>query len=124
MSRSCAAERRLVSATLLEARQRAPGALLDPGPPQVDHGLGRLGRRGARQPLAHDEGERILERRIGPLGDLGVAAVAVLVLDARGEVGGHAGHAIGAQRLDAGALDRLEHGLARDRPWAPGARAA
>ena len=70
---------------------------------------------GAGQPLAHDEREGVLERRVGPLGDLGIAPVAVLVLDAGGEIGGHAGHAIGAQRLDAGPLDRLEHGAGRAR---------
>ena len=112
-----AAERGLVVGDLVEPRQRAAGPLLDPGSPQVHHGLGGLRRGGARQPLAHDESERILERRVGALGDLGVAAVPVLVLDARGEVGGHAGHAIGAQRLDARALHRLEHGLGGARPW-------
>ena len=79
---------------------------------------------GAGQPLAHDQREGILERRVGPLGDLGIAAVAVLVLDAGREVGGHAGHAIGAQRLDARALDRLEHGARRAGLAAPAARAA
>ena len=110
-----AAERLLVLGQLVHARQRAAGALLDPRTPQVDHGLGGLGRRGARQPLAHDEREGVLERCVGALGDLGVATVAVLVLDACGEIGGHARHAIGAQRLDAGPLDRLEHGARRPR---------
>ena len=65
---------------------------------------------GAGQPLAHDEREGVFERGVAALGDLGIAPVTVLVLDAGGEVGGHAGHAIGAERLDAGALDSLEHG--------------
>ncbi len=69
------------------------------------------GRGGARQAFAHDESEGILERCVRPLGDLGVAPVSVLVLDARGEVGRHARHAIGAQGLDARALHRFEHGL-------------
>ena len=43
-----AAERLLVLGQLVHARQRAPGALLDPGPPQVHHGLGGLGRRRRR----------------------------------------------------------------------------
>jgi hypothetical protein len=96
----------------MRARVR-PGALLDPRAPQVHHRLGRLGRPGAGQPLAHDEREGVLERGVGPLGDLGVAPMAVLVLDAGREVGGHAWHAIGAESLDAGALDRLEHGAGR-----------
>ena len=33
-----------------------------------------------------------------------------MVLEACGEVGGHALHALGADRLDARLLDRLEHG--------------
>ena len=41
--------------------------------------------------------------------------MSVLVLDAGGEVGRHARHAVGAQGLDARALHRLEHGLGRAR---------
>ena len=37
----------------------------------------------------------------------------IRVLDAGGEIAGHAGHAVGAQRLDARALGRLEHGPRR-----------
>ena len=40
------AERGLVVGHLVEPGQRAPGALLDPGPPEVHHGLGRLRRGG------------------------------------------------------------------------------
>ena len=86
--------------------------------------LARLGRRHAGQPLAHDQRERILERRIGALGDLGIAAVRVLVLDARREIGGHAGHAVGAERLDARPLDGLEHGARRAGARAPAGCAA
>ena len=49
-----AAERLLVLGNLVELRQRAAGALLDPGPPQLHHGLGGLAavarRSGARAP--------------------------------------------------------------------------
>ena len=70
---------------------------------------------GTRQALAHDEGESILQRRVRPLGDLGVAPVSVLVLDAGRKVGRHARHAVGAQGLDARPLDRFEDGLGRAR---------
>src|SRR5262249_9373331 len=68
-----AAERLLVVGELIHTRKRAAGALLDPRTPQVDHGFRRLGRGGAGQTLAHDQRQRILERRIAALSDLGVA---------------------------------------------------
>ena len=40
----------------------------------------------------------------------------VLVLDPGRQVGRHAGHAVGAERLDAGALHGLEHDLGGARP--------
>src|SRR5262249_43351467 len=64
------AEGRLVFGNLVELGQRAPGPLLDPGPPQVHHGLGTTGRNGPRQALAHHERQRILQRSVGPLCDL------------------------------------------------------
>ena len=72
-----------------------------------------LWRLGAGQALAHDQRQRILERRIAAILDGGETGVAVLVLDLGGEVGSHAGHAVGADRFDAGALGGLEHGARR-----------
>ena len=84
-------------------------AALDPWTPEIDHGA-RLGRRRlAGQLLAHEKPERIGQRRLGTVGDFGEAAPLVALLHARGEIGGNALHALGADRLDAGLLDRLEH---------------
>ena len=73
------------------------------------------GRRlGAGQALAHHEGERVLERRIGAVGDLLVFAAAMIAVLQHGrDVGGDAGHAPGADGFDARLLDRVEHGAGR-----------
>ena len=67
-------------------------------------------RRKPGQPLAHDQGERLRQRRLGAVGQFVDAAPLVALLEARGEIGGHALHAVGADGLDARLLDRLEHG--------------
>ncbi len=55
----------------------------------------------AGQPLTHDQGDSVFERRLGFVGDLVVAAVTVLVLDLGGEILRHARHAVGADAFDA-----------------------
>jgi hypothetical protein len=61
--------------------------------------------------LAHHQGEGILQRRVGLVGDLLVLAHAVvMVFQPRREVLRDARHAVGADRLDAGVLHRLEDG--------------
>ena len=52
---------------------------------------------------------RVLDRRIGAVGDLVVFAAMKAVVEHGGEVLRHAAHAARADRLDAGLLDRLEH---------------
>ena len=69
------------------------------------------------QPLTDDQRKDILERGVGALADAGIARRAVVVLDLGGEVPRHARHAVGAQRLDAGALDRFEHGARQAGAW-------
>ena len=95
-------------AAVVEAVEVGAGALLDPGAPQVDDGLGG-GRRGpAGQALAHHQRHGILDGRVGAVGDLGVVAAVVAVLQHGGEVDADAVHAAGADRLDAHLLDGLE----------------
>ena len=73
------------------------------------------------QALAHHQRDRVLERRVGAVGDLVVLAAAmVAVLEHRGEVGRHARHAARADRLDARLLDRVEdraRGLPSGASW-------
>ena len=47
------------------------GLLLDPRPPEVDHGARTLGRQLARQLLAHQKGHGFVERRILAVGVAG-----------------------------------------------------
>ena len=85
------------------------GALLDEVAPQIDDLVG--GGRGlcAGQPLAHHQRDRILDRRIGAVGDLLVfAATMVAIVEHRGDVGGDARHAARADGLDPRLLDRIE----------------
>ena len=53
--------------------------------------------------------DRLLDRRIGPIGDLVELAAVKSVVEHGGEIFRHAGHAPRADRLDARLLDRLEH---------------
>ncbi len=77
--------------------------------PEIDQAPGRRRRRHAGEPLAHQHRERLLDRRIGAVGDLVELAAMEAVVDHGGEVLGDARHAARADRLDAGLLDRVEH---------------
>ena len=103
------AEARLVLDQLLEPVEILAGAVLDQRTPELDQALRRRRRRHAGEPLAHQHGERLLDRRVGAVGDLVELAAMEAVVDHGGEVLGDAGHAARADRLDAGLLDRLEH---------------
>ena len=104
------AECLLVEQRLGHAVEQGAGALLDPGAPQIDQRARLGGRSEAGQPLAHEKRQRIGQRRFGALGLLGDAASRVALLHARLKIGGDPFHAVGADRLDAGLLDRLEYG--------------
>jgi len=67
----------------------------------------------AGQAFAHDERQGASSSGASARSVISRTAVAVLVLDPRRQIGGHARHAIGAQRLDAGPLHCLEHGARR-----------
>ncbi len=103
------AEAALVLDQLLQLVERAAGPALDPGPPQVDQLLGRRGRRKSGQALAHHHGDRLLDRSVGAIGDLVELAAMELVVEHGRQIMRHPLHAPGADRLDAGLLDRLEH---------------
>src|SRR5262249_37907118 len=64
------AEPALVPDRLLQLVGRAAGAAFDPRPPQVDQAPRRRRRRHAGQALAHHHGDRLLDRRVGTVGDL------------------------------------------------------
>ncbi len=78
-------------------------------PPEVDHLLCRRRRRHAGQPLAHQHGERVRQRRIGAVGDLVILAAMEMIVEHRGEILRNARHPPRADRLDPRLLDRLEH---------------
>ena len=103
------AEAALVLDQLLQPVEIAAGALLDERPPQIDQLARRRRRRLAGEPLAHHHGDRVLDRRVGAVGDVVELAAMELVVEHRGEILRDALHAPRADRLDARLLDRLEH---------------
>ena len=105
----CVAKLALVLDQVLELVEVAAGAVLDQRPPQIDQFLGRRRRRHAGQALAHQQRQRVLDRRVGAVGNLVELAAMEFLVEHRGEVLGDAVHAPRADRLDAGLLDRLEH---------------
>ena len=103
------AEAPLVFEQPFEAIEAAPGAILDERTPELDElpGCGR--RRLAGQTLAHQHRDRILDRRIGAVGDLVELAAVEAVVEHGREILRHAVHAAGADRLDPRLLDGVEH---------------
>jgi len=69
-----------------------------------------LRRRRAGQALAHHEGNGVLDRRVGAVGDLLVVAAMVAVLEHGGEIAADAGHPPCADRFDPSLLDGVEDG--------------
>ena len=72
--------------------------------------LRRRRRAHAGQTLAHHQRDGFLERRIRPVGDLVELAAVKTVVEHGREILRDARHAARPDRLDAGLLDRLEHG--------------
>ena len=103
------AEAALVVEHALEPVEIAAGAIFDQRTPQLDDLARGRRRQFAGQPFADDHGKRVLDRRVGAVGDLIVLAAMEAVVEHRGEVLRDPAHAAGADRLDAGLLDRLEH---------------
>ena len=85
------------------------GAVLDQRTPEFDELTGGRRRYLPGQALAHDHRHRLLDRRIGAVGDLVEFAAMEAVVDHGGEIFRHARHAARSDRLDARLLDRLEH---------------
>ena len=63
----------------------APGAVLDQRAPEIDQLLGRRRRRQAGEALAHQKRQRVLDRRVGALGDVVEFAAVESLLEHRGE---------------------------------------
>ena len=102
------AERRWSSTSVFEPVEIAAGLVLDQRAPQIDQLLGGRRRRLAGQALAHHQRQRILDRRVGAVGDLVELAAVEAVVEHGGEILRDAVHAARADRLDARLLDRLE----------------
>ena len=107
-SRVAAAKVRWSSSLSVSPAEVGAGALLDPVAPQVDDLLAAGRRLEAGQALADHERDGVLERRVGAVGDLLVVAAVVAVLEHGRDVVAAARHAVGADRLDAGLLGRVE----------------
>ena len=103
------AELALVLEHVFQPVEIAPGAVLDQRTPEIDQLLGRRRRRHAGQALAHHQRQRVLDRRVGALGDLVEFAAVEALVQHGGQILGDAVHAPRADRLDARLLDRLEH---------------
>ncbi len=103
------AEMALILDQVFELVEFLAGAILDQRTPEIDQLLGGRRRRQAGQALAHHQRQRILDRRVGAIGDvLELAAVKALVEHGR-QVHGDAVHAPRADGLDARLFHRLEY---------------
>ena len=103
------AELALVVEQALQPVEAAAGAILDERPPQIDELLRGRRRCLAGQPLAHQHRDRILDRRVGAVGDFIELAAVEFVVEHGGQIARHAHHTARSDRLDAGLLHRLEH---------------
>ena len=102
------AEAALILDQLDQPIEIAARARLDPRLPQL-HNLARRGwRRRPGQSLPHDHRQRVLDRRVGAIGDLVIAAAVKAVVQHRVEVAGDPEHPAGADRLYSRLLDRFE----------------
>ena len=102
-----AREGALIVDLAVELIEVGAGLRIDLVAPQIDELLRGGRRRLAREALAHHERDRVLERRIGAVGDVLIFGAAMIaVLQHGGEVRGDALHALRADRLDARLLDR------------------
>jgi hypothetical protein len=104
------AETCLVFDQPLKSIEVAAGAIFDQRPPEIDNLPRRCRRRLAGQSLSYHQRDSFLDRRIRPVGDLVEFAAMKSIVEHGREVLGNAGHAAGADRLDAGLLDCLEYG--------------
>ena len=87
----------------------ATGAVLDPRAPQINQPLGCGRRSKPGQPLADDERDGVLNRRIGTLADILEFAPMEPVVEHGRQVAGDPDHALGADRLNPSLLDRFKH---------------
>ena len=103
------AEQALVLDQVVQPVEIAAGAILDERAPQVDQVAGRRRRGCAGQALTHHQRQRLLDGRVGALGDLVELAAAVALVEHGAEVLRDTGHTASADGLHTRLLDRLEH---------------
>ena len=100
----------LVFDQIFQPVEIAAGAVFDQWPPQINQFPGRRRWCHSGQTLAHHQGQRVFDRRIGTLGDfLELAAMEALVKHGR-QILGDAIHAPRADRLDARLFHRFKYG--------------
>ena len=99
----------LILGEILQHIEARTDLVLEDRPPEVDHLARGHRRREPGQPFAHHHRQRIGQRRIGAVGDFVVFAAMEMIVEHRSEVLGDAAHALGADRLDTGLLDGIEH---------------
>ena len=103
------AETPLIRQHAFQAIKTAAGALFDQRSPEFDNLARGRRRRFAGEPLAHDHGDGILDRRIGAVSNLIVFAAMKSIVEHGGEILLHTAHAPRSDCLDARLLDRFEH---------------
>src|SRR6185437_16460134 len=99
----------LILKQAFETIEIVSGTLLDERPPEIDQLLRGGRRRPAGQALAHHQGKRVLDRRVGTVRDFVELAAMKTIVEYRREVDRDAVHAARADGFDPRLLHRLEH---------------
>ena len=103
------AELALILDQTFQAIEISAGALLDQRPPEF-HQFARGWRRcETGEPFAHHQSERLLDRRVGAIGNVVEFAAMKAIVEHGGEIERDAIHAARADGFDAGLLDGFEH---------------
>ncbi len=111
-------ERLLVAKRRVEFGEVFSGAFFDPGTPEIDSSARAFRRGFARELLAHDEANRVGQRRFGAVARLGKAACVAALFELCGEIAGDALHGERADRFHARLFGGFEDGrrIGRLRP--------
>ncbi len=103
-----AGEGRLVFDPRRKQVEVGAGLVLDPVAPKIDHAARRLRRLFPGQSFTHHQRERVLQGRFGAIADIGGARLEIAIFQHHLQIGGHAGHPVGADGVAARLFHRLE----------------
>ena len=93
--------------------ERLAALVFDLLAPQINQRMARWRHRHTCKLFAQQQAQRLGNRRIALVVDFGKIAAEQAVFQHFGNIGGHAGHAHAAQRLDAGLLERIKRRTGR-----------